>query len=87
MSIAIPCGLLMSYHLYVYDLTLALLPVTFLAGRIHRYIFMSLFLLPLVLLGLGPRSTFLMAVPILAMLVNAIVSSEELATAPEMARA
>jgi hypothetical protein len=84
-SIAILCGLMVSYHLFIYDLTLALLPVALLAGRIHRYILMSLFILPLVLLGLGPHWTFLMAVPMLAMLVNTTISSHEpLASEPRM---
>ena len=74
-SIAILCGLLVSYHLYEYELTLTLLPIALLSGRIHRYILMSLFILPLVILGLGARWIFLMAVPVLAMLINAIVSS------------
>ena len=36
-SIAILCGLLVSYHLYMYDVTLVLLPVALLTGRYHRY--------------------------------------------------
>jgi hypothetical protein len=76
-SIAILCGLLVSYHLYEYELTLVLLPIALLANRVHRYILMSLFILPLVLLGLGASWIFLMAIPVLAMLVNAIVSSRE----------
>jgi hypothetical protein len=87
-SIAILCVLLVSYHLFIYDLTLALLPVALLADRIHRYILLALFALPLVLLPFGTNSFFLLAVPVLAMLVNGIVSSRnEVANEPETAAA
>lgn len=87
-SIAILCGLLVSYHLYEYELTLVLLPVGLVAGRIHRYILMSLFILPLVLLAMGASWIFLLAVPVLAMLVNVIVfSRDHVATRPDTAAA
>lgn len=87
-SIAILCGLLASYHLYEYELTLVLLPIALLADRIHRYVLMSLFILPLLLLGLGASWIFLLAVPVLAMLINAIVSSRDpVASELETARA
>lgn len=87
-SIAILCGLLLSYHVLIYDLTLLLLPIALLAGRIHRYILMSLLALPFVTVSLGAKWIFLIAVPMLAMLVNAIVSSQKpVRSEAEMARA
>jgi hypothetical protein len=74
-SIAILCGLLVSYHLYIYDLTPLLLPIALLADCAQRYIVLSLFVLPLILLPFGSNSFFLLAVPSLAMLIYAIVSS------------
>lgn len=86
-SIAILCGLLVSYHLFIYDLTLALLPVALLAGRINRYILLSLFGLPILLGRLGSNSFFILAVPILAMLANIVISTSEqsVTTPPEYA--
>lgn len=75
-SIAIMCGLLVSYHLGIYDLTLLLLPVALLAGRAHRYISVALFGLPILILMMGGTGWFsLMALPLLAMLANALSSS------------
>lgn len=72
-SIAILCGMLVSYHLYVYDLTPVLLAVALLADQAQRYIVLSLFVLPLILLPFGSNSFFLLAVPLLVMLILAIV--------------
>ena len=47
-SIAILCALLVSFHLFIYDLTLALLPIALLGKRINRYVLLSLFGLPLI---------------------------------------
>lgn len=74
-SIAVLCGLLVSYHLYIYDLTLALLPAALLPGRTQRYLLLALFGLPIALLLLGSKSWLvLLALPVLAMLINAIAS-------------
>src|SRR6202044_1940866 len=40
-SIAILWGVLVTYHLFVYALTLTLLPVALLAGRTPRYILLA----------------------------------------------
>lgn len=85
-SIAILCGLLVSYHLYVYDLTLVILAVALLAERIHRYILFALFGLPIALLYVSDRWYFLLALPLGAMLAYASVSLRRQVTAePEMA--
>jgi len=84
-SVAILCGLLVSYHLYEYDLTLALLPVTLMAGRIHRYILAALFLLPIGFLALGADWIFLLALVLLAMLVNVtIFARNDAKSTPEL---
>lgn len=69
-SIAILCGLLVSYHLYVYDLAPLLLAIALLAGRVRLYVLLGLFLLPLVLLPFGSNSFFLLSLPVLAMLAD-----------------
>ena len=88
-SIAVLCGLLVSYHLYIYDLTLALLPAALLAERTKRYLLLALFSLPIALLVLGSKSWLvLLALPVLAMLINAIASLRApIAAAPETAHA
>jgi len=73
-SIAILCGLLVSYHAIIHDLTLLLLPMALLARRTHPYILLSLFALPVVLLPVGSNFFFVLAVPIIAMLIRAILS-------------
>jgi len=62
-------ALLLSYHLHVHDLTVLLLPIGLLAGRVRPY-FAALvsvcFLLPvLVVVRLGPQAHYLMAIPLL----------------------
>lgn len=87
-SIAILCGLLVSYHLYIHDLTLSLLPAALLSGRAQRYLMPALFGLPVFFFRFGLSSFFLLAIPMLAMLVNAIVSSRDpVASELETARA
>jgi hypothetical protein len=87
-SIAILCGLLVSYHLFIYDLTLALLPVVLLARRTPRFILIALFGLPLILLPFGAKWFFPAALPVLAMLLNALVSSSgHAAPAPQATHA
>jgi hypothetical protein len=86
-AIAILCGLLVSYHLGIYDVTLALLPAALLSGRMHRYIALVLFILPVLVLFVGGTAWFsLMALPMLAMLTNALASAPSTAaSAPEEA--
>ncbi|MGH9586221.1 MAG: glycosyltransferase family 87 protein [Acidobacteriaceae bacterium] len=84
-AIAILCGLLVSYHLLNYDLTLALLPVALLAGRTHRYILLGLFGLPIILGRFGTSSFFLLAIPLLAMLIYTIATSSKSALLTTMA--
>lgn len=87
-SVAILCGLLVSYHLYIYDLAPTLLAVALLAGRVPRYILLSMFLLPVVLLPFGSNSFFLLALPVLAMLVYTLaIAPESASSAPAPARA
>lgn len=76
-SIAVLCGLLLSYHICISDLTLALLPVALMTGQSHRYIAVVMFILAILLIfvGIGFAWFSLMAFPILAMLVNGILSS------------
>lgn len=76
-SIAILFGLLVSYHLFIYDLTLVMLPVALLAGRIHRYVLLALFGLPIILFQFGSNSFFLLALPILAMLSYVIITNSK----------
>lgn len=73
-AIAILCGLLVSYHLFIYDVSLSILAVALLAYRINRYVLLGLLGLPIALLYFG-GGFFLMAIPVLAMLVNVMVSS------------
>lgn len=79
-SIAILCALLVSYHSFLYDIVLALLPIVLLAGQTPRYILLSLYILPLVLLLFGAKWFFPAAVPVLAMLVYTLVSHPKSAT-------
>lgn len=76
-AIAILCGVLVSYHLLNYDLTLALLPVALLAGRVHRYILLAFFGLPIIVSRFGTDSFFLLAIPLLAMLIYTIETSKK----------
>jgi len=73
-SIAILCGLLVSYHLNIYDLTLALLPVVLLVDQTSRYILLALFILPVIVLQFGLNWHFLLAIPVLALLVSTLTS-------------
>jgi hypothetical protein len=87
-SIAVLCGLLLSYHLLIYELTLLLLPIALMSNRIHRYILISLFVFPFVTVSIGARWIFLIAAPMLAMLVNVIrFSAHPVIPEPETARA
>jgi hypothetical protein len=74
-SIAVLCGLLVSFHLFIYDLTLSLLPVALLGGRVHRYILLAIFGLPIVFVPFGAKWLFPTAAPVLAMLIYVIVST------------
>lgn len=77
-SIAILCGLLVSYHAIIHDVTLMLLPMALLARRTHSYILLALFGLPIVLLPFGSNAFFVLAVPVIAMLVHAVLSGTKL---------
>lgn len=74
-SIAVLCGLLVSYHLYIHDVTLALLPAALLGGRAQKYLLLALIGLPVALLHLGSSWFFLLALPLGAMLAYAAVST------------
>lgn len=87
-SIAILGGLLLSYHLYDYELTLLLLPIALMANRIDRYILASLFILPFVLMFVGAGWIFLIAVPMLGMLIDMILfSKNQIGTRSDLVRA
>jgi len=84
-SIAVLCGLLVSYHLYIHDVTLALLPAALLGGRPQKYLLLPLFALPVFLLHMGSGWFFLLALPLGAMLAYAAVSTgNKAAASPEM---
>ena len=83
-SIAMLCGLLVSYHLYDYDLTLALIPAALLVGRAQKYLLLPLFGLPVLLLHIGDHWYFLLALPLVAMLAYASVAACEMTASPEM---
>jgi hypothetical protein len=74
-AIAILCGLLVNYHFYFYDVTLALLPAVLLTRKVPRMALMALLIMPVVVLGCGINWYFMMAVPLLAMLVYALTSA------------
>lgn len=76
-AIAVLFGLLVSYHFCFYDLALLLLPLALLAGRMHKSILISLFVLPAIVMALGWNWGFLMALPMLAMLAYAIVTGSK----------
>jgi hypothetical protein len=88
-SIAVLCGLLLSYHLYLYDLTLALLPVALLANRVPRYVVLGLFGLPILFFAVGTKWSFFLAVPLLAMLAHTLRAASQAAPAssPSLAQA
>lgn len=70
-AIAMLCAMLVSYHLYAYDLTLLLLPIALLGRRGHKIILLASFGLPIVIFMLGASWYFLMALPVAAMLFHA----------------
>jgi hypothetical protein len=74
-SIAILCGLLVSYHSFLYDMTLAILATGLLAGRTNKYILMALYGVPVFLLPFGAKWFFPSALPVLAMLIYTLVFS------------
>lgn len=77
-AIALLCSLLISYHFGFYDLTLLLLPMALLAGRMNWYLVACLVIVPgIVLLGFGIQWAFFAAIPVLAALIHAIVSSSK----------
>lgn len=73
-SIALLCAILVSFHLFLYDLSLALLPGALLARRMPGYILTALFLLPPLLLPLGSHWFFPAAIPVLIMLLHTLLS-------------
>lgn len=75
LSIAILCGLLVSYHLYLYDLAPALLVIALLSSCLPRYMLLAMFLLPVLLLPFGSNSFFLLAIPVLAILAYSLLSA------------
>jgi hypothetical protein len=75
-SIAILCGLMVSHHLFLYDMTLVILAVAILGTRTPQYILIPVFGLPIVLLPFWLNSFFLMAIPVLAMLIYTLVTTQ-----------
>jgi Glycosyltransferase family 87 len=73
--IAILRGLLVSHHLFIYDLTLVILAVAILGSQTPQYILLAVFGLPIVLLPFWLNSFFLMAIPVLAMLLYTLVTA------------
>lgn len=72
-SIAVLCALMISVHLFIYDLTLALLPIALLGNRVNRYVLLGLFGLPLILGHIGSDPYFVMAVPMLWILGSVLI--------------
>lgn len=86
-SIAILCGLMVSYHSFIYDLVLVILVIGLLGDRTPRNILAPIFILP-VLLPFGAKWFFLATLPVMALLVYAIVSaSKAVAQSPATAQA
>lgn len=75
-SIAVLCGLLVSYHLYLPDLPLLLLPLAILGRRLHRVTSICMFVLPTILLPFGANSFFLLAIPMLMILADIHLSAQ-----------
>lgn len=73
-AVAVLCGLLLSFHLFFYDLTLLLLPIALLGSRINRYVLLSLFGLPLLVDTFELLPSFIMVIPILLVLVPVLVA-------------
>jgi hypothetical protein len=72
-GIAILCSVLISYHLYIHDASLLLLPFVLLSQPRYRFFLLAFYWLPLVLLlWAGSNALFLLAIPTLALLVYAL---------------
>ena len=76
-SIAMLCGLLVSYHLYVHDLTLLVLPLALLY-RLQHYneLMLAMYALPLVLLCFVGVNLFFLLTPLLLMVLWLIWRSQ-----------
>lgn len=71
-AIAMVCAVLVSYHLFLYDVTLLLAPMALLGAETDWRILLTLFGLPaILLLFTGPQWLFLLALPTLALLASA----------------
>ncbi|MDE3104877.1 MAG: DUF2029 domain-containing protein [Acidobacteriota bacterium] len=74
-SVAVLVAVLLSYHLYIHDLTVLLLPMALLGKRTSPYSLGALYLLPVLLLLYGGRNQiWLLAVPTLSLVVEALRS-------------
>jgi hypothetical protein len=75
-AIAILCSVLVSYHLYLHDATLLLLPIALLAHRTRFWIGVVCYWLPAILFLVGgPDSFFLLAIPALGLLIDAATAN------------
>lgn len=69
-AIAVLCSMLVSYHLFISDASLILLPLALLARRLSRLLLLAIYAIPpLVVLGMGRGWNFLLAIPTIWMLV------------------
>jgi len=85
-AIAVLCGMLVSYHLYVSDAALILLPLALLAGRLSRTLLLTTYVLPLVvMLGMGRGWNFLLVAPVVWMLASAAGAARSREAVPEAA--
>jgi hypothetical protein len=77
-AVAILCSVLVSYHLYLHDASLLLLPMALLTGQVHRITLLVCYCLPLILfLFAGPNWFFLLAIPTMALLFDAQMFGEK----------
>ncbi|SEF59143.1 Protein of unknown function [Bryocella elongata] len=81
-AIAALCAILVSYHMFLYDLTLLILPVVMLAGRVRGWLIAAAYLAPAVgLLYLGIHSFVIAVVPLVMLFA---LSSRQSASASEV---
>jgi hypothetical protein len=82
-AIAILGAILVSYHLFLHDLTLLILPIVLLAGHVRQWMLLSAYLAPaIVLLFLGTDWYWAAALPVLVLTVAATRAPRPAQTVP-----
>jgi len=80
-SIAVVCALLVSYHSYVYELTLLVLPLGLLGNRVSKWTLFALYVTPSIVFWSGSRDwLFLLGLPAVWLLAG----SARLVSAPSL---